>query len=161
MASMYEGLTPAGLVDKVKAHGLSTDLDDICKAQDILGHACESTLVELANDSRNSETFYMILFHIWNWQDAARFYNQHSNPEYQRMWNTAKEAEAKLAEANIKAEENEQDCNLWMERYRSSEAAHAKTVEELEFYETGYKRANEQIVKLKAKLYDLMVKEDD
>lgn len=157
MASMYEGLTPEGLVDKVRAHGLSTKTDDICKAQDIFGHARESTLVELANDPRKSETFYMIVFNIWHWQDATRFYNRHSNQDYERMRAEAKEVATALAAVKEEAEEHQQDCNIWMERCRSSEAAHAETVKELEFYKDGYEYANRQIVELKAKLYDLMV----
>ena len=95
--------TAAELVAEVQAHGMSTAQEDICRAQDIFGRTAVEELVRLANDiGRNNDqgqpdpqgswssgrrstqgTFYTIAFSIWNWEDATRFWNLHTNPERQ------------------------------------------------------------------------------
>lgn len=101
--SIYDEITSAkDLVLEVKAHGLSTKLEDICRAQDIFGNSTVEELESLATDNGRydrhgnpdpfgscvsgkggtQETFYQIIFTIWSWQEAAKYYNEHSNPLY-------------------------------------------------------------------------------
>ena len=80
MASIYNNIgTAKELIADVKAHGFNTDIENICRAQDIFGHSSVEELAALANENQN--TFYMILFKIWNWREATTFYNEHSNPD--------------------------------------------------------------------------------
>ena len=101
--SKYDSIkTAAELVADVRANGLSTAQEDICRAQDIFGHTPIEELDRLANDiGRDNDkgepdphgswsssrpatqaTFYRIAFSIWNWEDAVRFWNLHTNPEH-------------------------------------------------------------------------------
>ena len=104
--SKYDSIeTAADLVREVQNYGLSTAQDDICRAQDIFGHSSVDELVSLANDiGRNNDdgepdpkgswssnrratqgTFYSIIFAIWNWEDACRFWNLHTNPQTEQF----------------------------------------------------------------------------
>lgn len=101
MASQYDSIkTAEELLKEVAAHGLSTKPEDICRAQDIFGRSEVKELIRLANDNGRlngfdgepdprgtyssgrvglSKYFYQVAFKIWSWEDATRFYNQHSN----------------------------------------------------------------------------------
>lgn len=181
MASQYDKIkTPKELLVQVSMHGFSTKTEDVCRAQDIFGRAPIEELVALANDNGRlnelgepdpegtwssgrkgyQQVFYQVLFHIWNWEDATRFYNQHTNPEFKKLRESVTELTADLAEARTDAEEAQQDCEVWMSKHRASEAAHAETVRELEFYQGGYEAAHLEITKLKAKLYDMMMAQE-
>ena len=118
-------------------------------------------LVALANDiGRNNEngdpdpkgtwssgrhetrsTFYFVLFKIWNWEDAVRFWNQHSSPEHEGV----KELQAKL-----KAEKEEHQKVL-SERSSVCELKAKVVCLESEVHDRDM-----TIMELKAKLYDLM-----
>lgn len=86
--SKYNSIkTAAELVAEVQLHGLSTDQEDIRRAQDIFGQTPIKELIRLANDiGMNNEkgepdpkgtwnsgrkatqgTFQMIVSHIWRW----------------------------------------------------------------------------------------------
>ncbi len=174
MASIYDNIkTAKGLVELVSIHGLSTEVEDICRAQDIFGRATIEELDELANDiGRNNDkgepdpkgtwssgrkgtqsVFYSILYHIWSWEEATRFYNQHTNPEYIELKSLREEA--KLLESTVErltarrdellAEEKEAANMLVQEMNKTSEAT------------ARAEKAEEEIVRLKAKLYDLMI----
>lgn len=109
--SKYDSIkTAAELVAEVRVHGLSLAQEDICRVQDIFGNAPIEDLVALANDigrnNRNGEpdpkgsmssnrpatqnTFYSILFRIWHWEDATRFWNQHTNPEHEEVMDSGR-----------------------------------------------------------------------
>lgn len=185
MASQYDRIkTPRDLLAEVAMHGLSLNQLDICKAQDIFGRAAIIDLVALANDigrindrgepdpngslssgrEGTRKYFYQVLFHIWNWEDATRFYNQHSNPDYKKIAEQEDRIEeliAELDEARTEATEHKEDCLEWMKRCDAEKKAHAETVRELEFYQGGYEAAHLEITKLKAKLYDLMIAKEE
>ncbi len=174
MASIYDSIkTPRELLETVTIHGLSTATDDICRAQDIFGNAPLDNLVALATDNgrRNDKgepdpngswssgkqgmqsTFYMVLFHIWNWEDATRFYNQHSNPEYA---NLKKEAQTvkKLTETIELANRNNEILKSNAETMEQMLDA-AKS--ENNSLQAKVAEQEAEIQKLKARLYDLMV----
>lgn len=181
MASQYDKIkTPKDLLVQVSMHGFSTKIDDICRAQDIFGRAPIEDLVALANDNGRlndqdepdpegtwssgrrgyQQAFYQVLFHIWNWEDATRFYNQHTNPDFKRMKLSVAELETELTEARTEAEEHKEDCQIWEERYGTERAAHAETRKEADFYRAGYEAAHQEIIALKAKLYDMMMAQE-
>lgn len=130
MTSIYEKIeSPKELVQLVAHQGLSTRQEDICRAQDIFGRASIKDLVELANDNgiRNSngekdpqgawsdgskgfsQTFYSVLFTIWNWEDATRFYNKHSNFFMIDKLEELKRTERELKELLLKCEEMDKE----------------------------------------------------
>lgn len=151
MANNYKEVkTAKELLQRVKMFGLSTDTESICNAQDIIGHATQGELEELA--ASDTQTFYMVLFHIWNWEDATQFYNRASNPEIARLRKEAaengklkkevaieKETSAALQKALDMAEADASDQRTLANRQ-------AAKIQHLE----------DEIVRLKAKLYDLI-----
>ena len=152
MASQYDSIqTPKELLAKVAMHGFSTQIDDKLRAQDIFGRAPIEDLVELANTAgKTSENFYMVLFSIWHWTDATRFYNQHTNPEIKTMKFGMKADQKYIKELEHKNEILVGNINCLMDENDRA----ASTSKELE-------KANLEIMRLKAKLYDMMVAKEE
>lgn len=173
MSSKYDSVkTAADLVLEVSLHGLSTAQEDICRAQDIFGNASIDDLDRLANDiGRNNEngdpdpkgswssdrrptqeTFYFIAFNIWNWRDATRFFNEHTNPD------TAEAQKNKVAKEHVEKELAMTAANL-KQTQETLEAETKRADEEKRksgSLEGKLAVANKTIVELKAKLYDCM-----
>lgn len=181
MASKYERLrTAEELIQEVRVHGLSTAQEDIVRAQDIFGRSSLDELVKLANDigrvNEKGESdpngswcsgkpgtqnlFYSILFQIWNWEDATRFWNEHTNiatKEARVTEATNRELKKQVAglQAQLQAEREEVlKQKAAVVEYQQSEEKAQKRVDNLEV-ELQFSKA--EIVELKAKLYDLMV----
>lgn len=174
MSSRYEGMTAAELVRDAMMHGFSTTQEDICAAQDVFGNTTIEELDRLANDNgRNDENgqpdpkgswsssrrptagqFYSILFNIWNWEDATRFWNQHSNPERDELLNLRKTCKEWAAQCD------KQDALLKEEHKRRLEETSARLDAEkkAERLDTEVYDRDLQIMELKAKLYDFMMK---
>lgn len=176
MASIYDNIkTARELVSFVKAHGMSTKMEDICRAQDIFGNSTIEELDDLANDiGRNNDdgepdpkgtwssgrmetrsTFYSILFHIWNWEDATRFWHQHSNPEYEEL-KVLREERRKLGEqvTQLTARRDE----LLADTKRGTEYI-GELNSRLSDTEARAEAAEAEVVKLKARLFDLLIKD--
>lgn len=176
MASIYDNIkTARELVSFVKAHGMSTKTEDICRAQDIFGNSTIEELDDLANDiGRNNDdgepdpkgtwssgrmetrsTFYSILFHIWNWEDATRFWHQHSNPEYEEL-KVLREERRKLGE-QVKQLTARRD-ELLADTKRGTEYI-GELNSRLTDTEARAEAAEAEVVKLKARLFDLLIKD--
>ena len=151
--SKYDSIkTAADLVAEVKLHGLSTDQEDICRAQDIFGSTPTVELAILANDiGQNNHystqgTFYMIVSHIWNWEEVTRFWNQHTNPQTEEL--------KKLRSAN-------KELTVRLDKLLADQKVNDETVNRLERGLIDAQRkaeeAGAEVVSLKAKLYDLLV----
>lgn len=180
MASMYDNIkTPKELIASVRAHGLSTKVEDICKAQDIFGHAPLEELVKLAQDNGrlkgfdgepdprgtvssgregDSNIFYQILFHIWHWEDATRFYNQYSNFPIIDKLNEVDELNQNLKKANERADKAEEQWNTAMDQYGKLLAQYEEMEKAKRAAEQKTQEAEQEIIRLKAKLYDMMEK---
>ena len=165
--SKYDSIkTAADLVAEVKLHGLSTDQEDICRAQDIFGSTPTVELAILANDiGQNNHystqgTFYMIVSHIWNWEEVTRFWNQHTNPEHEQMEELREKLNAEMAEhSNTKKALEEQRVSTDAE-HKSLLAERAKRIEQSDKIESMKAEIHDRdmtIMELKAKLYDLLV----
>lgn len=172
MASIYKNVKDlAELLVIVKRKGLSTEQEDICRVQDIFGHATEEEMVALANDKGrgNSEegwycgrdglssTFYFVLFKIWCWEEAVRFYNEHSNrPLIEKMkeMETIKNELESVRQKVLELISNESKAKelFFAERERADRAEKEAiiAIQDLDI-------AKGEIRKLKAKLYDLLV----
>lgn len=150
------------LLTYIAAFGIPTDTDSICRMQDIIGHSSIDDLVALARDNgtevRNGQTWstgrkgtqrdmMSLLFHIWNWEDATRFYNTYVNAEYLKM----KEIAADVKIANDRAKEAQEAAEHNMKIW---EEADAKAFE----LESELKEAKNEIQRLKALLFDYMTK---
>ena len=175
MNSIYDNIkTAAELVSYVSVHGLSLKDEDICRVQDIFGNSTIGELADLANDigrcnekgepdpngswssgrkgTRN--TFYSILFNIWNYEDAVRFWNMHTNPEHEQLKLLKKERDEK--DKKIAELQNQ----LEIERYnhKSEETAWSEDRKEIKELEESLHDRDMTIMQLKAELYDLMKK---
>lgn len=180
MSSIYDNIkTAKDLIREVMVSGLSTKQEDICRVQDIFGHSTIEELVELANDNgRNDEngnpnpkgswcggrkgtysTFYMVLFNIWNWEDATRFWNQHTNPDMETKISLYKQnvrLDEELAEYKRKCDNLKKDISeLQTQRCEHMNKMYDMTRELTEKTEK-LKESETQIIVLKARLFDMM-----
>lgn len=182
MASKYDKIkTARDLVIDAKYHGFSTKQEDVIRAQDIFGHSTIEELDALANDiGRNNEngepdpkgtwssdriptrdTFYSILFRIWNWEDATRFWNQHSNPEREQIAVVRIENQTQRAEINDKArriEKYQQEVDLMEERLAEYDKVCTERLNKINELSAAAREKDDEIMRLKAKLYDLLTK---
>lgn len=177
--SRYDTIyTARALVREVMAHGLSTRQEDLVRVQDLFGNSTIDELVALANDiGRNNadgepdpegswssirrgtrDTFYMILFSVWNWEDAVRFYNQHTNPDRKAMeelkeavvnWEkVVKDAHATNAKLmTLKTKVEDENAELVQGYNRMVDRLHAA--------EEAVSSLRAEGIVLKAKLFDL------
>ena len=166
--------TATELVALVSWQGVSTKQEDICRMQDIIGHSTIEELDRLANDHGQCDangnpdpdgtwycgrrgtrdTFYHLISIIWNWQDFLNFWNEHSNPDHKALAE-AKEELKKYKDWHIGDSSRIQELNgqieeasgKWCEEFRKrADLERQLAAKDLE------------IMELKAKLYDLMVK---
>lgn len=168
MASIYDKIkTARELLIEVQIHGFSTKDEDICRAQDIIGRTSVEELDALANDNGidggmrtgrrvTQAVFYQVLFHIWYWEEATRFYNQHSNSEYKKLRESGVDAQ-KTKEQLAKAME---DIQREHEVVLNERSKVIKLERELEGLSSELHDREMTIMELKAKLYDLTVKEE-
>lgn len=109
------------------------------------------------------DTFYSIISHIWNWEEVTRFWNLYTNPD--RLKITELRAAVHDLKDEIKTLEGQLETSK-AEVKAEHEARLAATSNELKaLKETGRLGAelhsrDMEIMELKAKLYDLMVKEE-
>lgn len=143
----------AQLITYIRCHGTPTDLESICTMQDIVGHEAIETLENIAQT--HSGTFYTLLYKIWNWQDATEFYNRVSNQVYISTMAKAKEnaAEVKRLKEKTTAQaeqiyKTESDLTTTADRVNELTTELKEAKEKAEAYE-------QEIIRLKAKLYDL------
>ncbi len=156
--------TAAELVTLVSWQGVSTKQEDICRMQDIIGHSTIEELDRLANDTGDNRTgrrgtrenFYHILSVIWRWDDLIEFWNKHSDPVHKQL----KEANALLAKcepalkhANELLDKKNMDMDDFHKRY-------CEVLDKSMEQEETIAAKDREILELKAKLYDLMVKEN-
>ena len=174
MSSKYDNIgTAAELVSEVQLHGLSLAQEDICRAQDIFGHTSIEELARLANDigrdnekgepdpkgSRSSgrratqSTFYSILTNIWHWEEVTRFWNTYTNPPTEELKRN-RDAYDFVVEGNkkLKSENDElkEQVDELLERESGLVLQRDEALDRAEYAEA-------EVVRLKAKLYDLLV----
>lgn len=152
--SKYDKIeTAAELVAEVQLHGLSTNQEDICRAQDIFGNSPLEELARLANEKATQRTFYMILSNIWNWEDVTRFWNQYTNPQTKELEELRKE--------HIKLNmmyEGSLNRNSELKRLLEEEAGLAMDLQtRVGDAQRVAEDAEAEVMRLKAKLYDLIV----
>lgn len=172
--SKYDGIkTATAMVKEVQMHGLSTNQDDLNRVADIFGNSTIEELVALANDigrnNANGEpdpkgsfssgrkptrgTFYSIISHIWNWEEVTQFWNFYTNPEHK-----------KLNELRSSVDELKYDIKTLEGQLESSrveaKASELKAQKEIDRLGVELHLRDTEIMRLKAELYDLMVREE-
>lgn len=171
--SIYDKIATAkDLIFEVAAHGLSTKQEDICRAQDIFGNSTIEELAALATNTGRLDDngapaqfgewstgsngtqryFYQIIFQIWNWADATKYYNEHSNPLYIEGREAVKECKALKAEI-VHKDDTIAHLNSDVSEYR---ATIAQMRDEKVDYQKEIDEKDAEIIKLKVRLYDLM-----
>lgn len=164
--------TARDLVALVSWQGVSTKLEDISKMQDIIGHSTIEELDLLANDigadgypdnpksqvfsgrRGTRDTFYHLLSVIWNWQDLLDFWNTHTNPDHFRV----KELEEKVKKAEAACKKFNEDYNELRKGAEELSNHKMKLTEVAMDQKNRLAAKDREIMELKAKLYDLMVK---
>lgn len=154
--------TARELITLISWQGIPTDVESICTMQDIIGHTTQDELIRLAQDDgldrredgtwstgrRGTQKDTMaLLFTIWHWEDATRFYNNHVNPVARENKEKAAQVEIykdKLEKATEAAQHN---MEIWEEADERAEKA-----------ERQLKDAQAEIMRLKSMLFDYMVK---
>lgn len=165
--------TAAELVAEVQLHGLSTNQEDICRAQDIFGNTPLEELARLANDiGRDNDqgepdpkgtrcsgrratqsTFYSILSSIWHWEEVTRFWNQYTNPQTEEV--------KELREDNKTLKTLYDDLRDQYGELKGTLLESANSITDLRTRVGDAQKAAEaaeaEVMRLKAKLYDLIV----
>lgn len=143
--------TAKELIHEVAINGISLNLDDQCRAQDILGRSTVGELKELANSSEQignkfeGSTFYFAIQHLWNIDDVLRFWNNNSNPEHKEVELLRDEAK-KYREYNKKLTEEVKKLKSEIAQLKAKAINTDASTE-------AYKQ---EILKLKAHLFDMM-----
>ena len=174
MASIYDKIqTPKELVRFVMVHGRSTKCEDICRMQDIFGRAPIEDLVALAKNELNEsfpkptrDTFYSILFGIWNWEDAVRFWNEYDNhlmdfvkKERDGLREDLQQMQQVVASLKDQLEKADARCKTMADFLDIAKDENSKTLEAATDIAAELQDAKQEILVLKAKLYDMMTKE--
>jgi hypothetical protein len=174
--SKYDNIkTARELVSEVQINGLSTAQEDINRAQDIFGNSTIEELITLANDRGmddengnpdpngswssgrkvTQDIFYLIAFSIWNWREATSFYNSHSNPLF--------ESERKAIDENKKLKSSNNELKSLLDYKTKHDKMTTQANTELTYKISGLtaalKEQQNEIITLKAKLYDMITKE--
>ena len=147
--------TAKELIDQVGVHGISTKEEDICRAQDIFGHSTIEELDYLANEPKTRDYFYFIAFKIWSWEEATRFWNEHTNPEHKKLDELKDQAailQARLNKAEDELKATKEKFATAQNRIIKDELARA----ERKSAEKELQEKEMEILKLKARLFDLL-----
>lgn len=152
--SKYDNIkTATALVSEVKANGLSMETEDICRAQDILGCAQVEELAFLANNETYQGAFYMTITRIWNWSQVVQFWNAHTNPQTEELKRMQSAFDFTASECDR--------LNNELGRLRGERSNLVKELEDSRIRIGDVQRAAEEaeaeVVRLKAKLYDVLV----
>lgn len=173
MLSKYDNIaTAAEMVEEVMIHGLSTNPEDLSRVSDIFGHSTIEELSFLANDiGRNNEygepdpkgtwssgrrptrgVFYMILFNIWNWEDATHFWNLYSNPEREELMKLRKDYDRLASQLDKQVEHTKLERENFVKKQQEFHEAES----EIAKLKDALSQKDVEILKLKSKLYDMM-----
>lgn len=168
--SKYDTIkTARDLIFEVASHGLSLDQDDLNRAADIFGRASIKELAALANNANcrdengyttgkpaTADTFYFIAFNIWNWREAAAFFNEHTNP----VTKDAKETSKRLAEETKRKESALAERDEIKKNLNDVHALYTEEQNKRIAGEHALEAAQQEIIALKAKLYDMIAAKD-
>lgn len=146
------------LIKKVNATGgLDLDLESICNYQDAIGHSTPEELHDLATNKQTSEAFYRVYQAAAGTINTIRFYFENSNAVNElRERNMDLETEIEDLQHNYETMKNSR--NHWMTCYdeKSKELSEIENKKNEALLKAS--QLEEENIRLKAKLYDLMNK---
>lgn len=138
------------LLNKVQATGgLDVDEKSICDYQDMIGHSTQEQLRKLANGNLK-ESFYRVYGHSYGTVEAIRFFTQNSN----KMYDLLSERDGLKADLEIA----NKDIDKYMLESSKNFKAMMQERQEKEQAQDDLKKAQDEIIRLKARLFDLMEK---
>ena len=145
------------LVKRVQATGgMDTDEKSVCDYQDMIGHSTDDQLRELANGDYK-HAFYRIYGCAYGTVGAIQFFTQHSDKLDQILRDRdeaicdREDALVKLEKQKEKVAENFLKAQNAIDDLEKEKAARLETEKELQ-------AAQDEIIRLKARLFDLMEK---
>lgn len=151
----YEELVK--LLNRVQATGgLDVDEKSICEYQDMIGHSTQEQLRELANGNLK-ESFYRVYGHSYGTVETIRFFTQNSD----KIYNILLERDGLKADLEEKQDELEAQKKKTEENWNKAQKMHEAWMNEKaekEQAQDDLKKAQEEIIRLKARLFDLMEK---
>ena len=143
------------LIDYVNSFCLPINTESICFIQDIVGHTEVGKLEQLAKTVPNK--LYPILYNVWGWEDFTAFWNRVSNFEhndYQNLKGTCNVYKTTLEQLQEKYDV-EKENNLSLENRLN------KKTEDYNVLTVKINQLENEIIRLKAKLYDELEKKYD
>lgn len=146
------------LLNTVQATGgLDCDTASVCEYQDMIGHSTDDELRELSNGSCR-EAFYRVYGLSYGTTAAITFYLNHSQKIYD--WQIEKEdLSVDLDEAREKITAIEKKAKKNFETAENFRAEWEKEKAEKEKAEKELAAAQDEIIRLKAMLFDCMLNE--
>ena len=95
----------------------------------------------------------MIVSHIWNWEEVVRFWNQHTNPQTEELKRN-RDAYDFIVEGNKKLKNENDELKEQVSDLLERES---ELVTLMDDAQRRAEDAEAEVVRLKAKLYDLLV----
>ena len=141
------------LVKKTQATpGNILDVSDaaICDMQDMIGHSTVQELRELSNNDQYKPTFYRIYGYAYGTVEAIRFFTKNSD----KLDQIIRERD----EAICDRDDLTDDLNKVNEKVKSIELENRELTRKLETTNAIIDSQAQEIIQLKARLYDLMNK---
>lgn len=145
------------LLKKVQATGgLDCDTASVCEYQDMIGHSTDDQLRELSNGTYKS-AFYRVYGLAYGTCEAINFYMNHSEKVYNLLLEKDQykcdfeNMQDRLDTAMTETKKNFDTAQKMRDAWEAEKTEKENIKKELE-------KANEEIIRLKAKLYDLMEK---
>lgn len=148
------------LLKKVQASGgLNCDEASICDYQDMIGHSSIEQLKELSNGDYK-EAFYRVYCLAYGVIVTLRFYCQNST----KIENVLRERDGYVCDIEdlqdkLNKAKAESDKNL--DLFSKAHEGYIKVCQEKDDIQKALNLANDEIVRLKARLFDLMEKRID
>jgi len=149
------------LIIHVINNGLSADQTDRVYAEEILGGQPDEVLIDLANSAEEingqkvGDTFYNVIFNIWPLRSAVDFYNENTLGIGKKLL-ALREYEVALK----KAKKDIEDRDKAIEARKKTQAEYCSAYQEADLKwqiaEREKNEAQQEVLTLKAKLYDLM-----
>ena len=139
------------LIADVNAHNtIATDAASVCDYQDMIAHSTDEQLTELANDDKTRFAFYWIYSIAYRVDTVLTFYAKHDD----RIYNLRLERETLQCDNdNLKT-----DCNRLLNQCNEANAENKELTHRAVAAEEKVEELEAEIIKLKAKLYDLTTK---
>lgn len=141
-------------------HGFDTDNESIVAYQDLIGHATQEENHDISNAPELMESFYQIYGAAYGTVAAIKFYLQNSDKmvakenNYEIMKDALEEHKTMLDSAR-KAED------FWRNKAEEYKGMLAEAKRDMEGTEKRLKISDADMVTLKARLYDLLVENDE